>query len=186
MREVNEIFNDFESDEISKRILAIEESCSIIKTLTDKILDYFKNTSERFLIAERLPSAGRAIVSPLEDLLVESNDREIRILTSLVLLELGSYKGKDILLEAIDFENEYIHLILKSLAGKKVNEAKIKIIDKILRSNVEDIDLLISLLNSLNCFTKVLPDEVINKFSTTINIPWQIKLTLKEDWSVFG
>ncbi|MEO1671636.1 MAG: hypothetical protein AAFR77_12775, partial [Cyanobacteria bacterium J06631_2] len=89
------------SEQIERQISAIEETTCLVETLAIKAVELLQTSSNKFLVAERLSSFGSIIVPHLEKLLHESNDREVQILASLVLLQLNFRTGVSILLVSL-------------------------------------------------------------------------------------
>ncbi len=109
---------DLDSTEIAKQIPAVEESVTIVDGLAIKAVEALQNSSNPFLVAERLNRFGSIIVPHLEKLLQESNNSEVNILASLVLLQLNSQVGIPFLLAAIKNDEEYAIYISCTTFGK--------------------------------------------------------------------
>lgn len=178
---LNSLIENLDSKQIDKQIPAIEEATNILETLATKAVKSLKNSSNRFLVAERLSRFGSIIIPHLEKLLKQSNDSEVKILASLVLLQLHSQVGVPVLLNAIKNDEEYAILAAQHLAKVGIKSAIQPICDRLKNSKFEEIDLIVSLLDSLNKLDGKLPQELLIKFNR-VNIPWQIKTKLEEQY----
>ena len=175
----NLVMKDLNSTQIEKQIPAVEEAINIVDTLAMKAVEGLQNSSNRFLVAERLNCFGSIIVPHLEKLLQESNNSEVKILASLVLLQLNSKIGVPFLLVAIKEDDEYAILAAQHLAKAGIKHAIEPIYTRLTSSKLEEIDLIVSLLDSLNKLNGKLPQNLLQRF-TSENIPWQIKTKLEE------
>ena len=175
------LMDNLDSEQVEKQIPAIEEATTIVNTLAIKAVESLQNSSNRFLVAERLKRFGSIIIPHLEKLLQESGDSEVQILASLVLLQLNSKIGVSILLDAIKNNDEYAILAAQHLAKAGIKDAIEAICDRLRDSNLEEIDLIVSLLDSLNKLDGKLPQDLLKRFSSD-EIPWQIKTKLAEQY----
>ncbi len=184
---LNSLIENLDSKQIDQQIPAIEEATNILETLAIKAVESLKDSSNRFLVAERLSRFGSIIIPHLEKLLKQSNDSEVQILVSLVLLQLHSQVGVPVLLNAIKNDEEYAILAAQHLAKVEIKSAIepicgqlrwLAVRDRLKNSKIEEIDLIVSLLDSLNKLDGKLPKELLIKFNR-VNIPWQIKTKLE-------
>ncbi len=178
---LNLLMKDLDSTEIAKQIPAVEESVTIVDGLAIKAVEALQNSSNPFLVAERLNRFGSIIVPHLEKLLQESNNSEVNILASLVLLQLNSQVGIPILLAAIKDDKEYAILAAQHLAKAEVKDAIEPICDRLRNSKFEEIDLIVSLLDDLSKLSNKLPEDLLQSF-LAIDSPWQIKTLVKEQF----
>lgn len=175
------LMDNLDSTQVEKQIPAIEEARIIVNTLAMKAVESLQTSSNRFLVAERLNCFGSIIIPHLEKLLQESGDSEVQILASLVLLQLNSKIGVSFLLDAIKNDDEYAILAAQHLAKAEIKDAIEPICDRLRNSNLEEIDLIVSLLDSLNKLDVKLPQDLLQRFSFD-EIPWQIKTKLEEQY----
>jgi predicted nucleic acid-binding protein len=77
----------------------------------------------RYLIFERLGRFGSLAAEPLEQLLVRSEDRELRVFTAAALLSLGSRAGVDVLIDAVRAGDPLVCLAVRVLADSGISEA---------------------------------------------------------------
>ena len=168
------LMDNLDSTQVEKQIPAIEEAKTIVNTLAMKAVESLQTSSNRFLVAERLNCFGSIIIPHLEKLLQESSDSEVQILASLVLLQLNLKIGVSILLDAIKNDDEYAILAAQHLAKAGIKDAIEAICDRLRRSELEEIDLIVSLVDSLNKLNGKLPQDVLQRFNSD-DAPWQIK-----------
>lgn len=178
---LNSLIEDLDSQQIEQQISAIEETVNIIETLAKRAVAALENSPNRFLVAERLNRFGSIIVPHLEQLLDKSKNSEVKILASLVLLQQNSQAGISILLNAIESDREYAVLAAQNLATAEIKDAIEPICDRLRNSNLAEIDLIVSLLDSLNKLNAKLPQDLYQSLSTD-NVPWQIETKLKEQY----
>jgi hypothetical protein len=171
---LNSLIENLASQKIEQQIPAIEETANIIETLAKKAVEALENSSNRFLLAERLNRFGSIIIPYLEQLLARSNNSEVKILAALVLLQQNSKAGVPILLNAIRSDREYAGLSAQHLATVGIKDAINPICDRLRHSELQEIDLIVSLLDSLSKLDAELPQDLLKRFSAD-NIPWQIK-----------
>ena len=178
----NSLIEDLDSQNIEQQIIALEETSNIIETLAAKAVTTLERSANRFLVAERLNRFGSIIVPYLEQLLDSSNNSEVKTLAALVLLQQNSTAGISVLLNAIESDREYAGLAAEHLATVGITKAIEPICDRLRNSELEEIDLIVSLLDSLNKLDFELPQDLDRKFSSD-SVPWQIKTKLKEQYS---
>jgi len=158
--------------------MVLEDTVKIINLLAEKAVAALKNSSNPFLVAERLNGLGSVIIPHLEKLLTETEDTETKILSALVLLQLNSKIGVSVLLDAIIQDEEYSGLIAVNLAKKGVKEAIQPIIKRLKICELKQIDLIVNLLEALGQLNGKLTQDLYQHL-TAINTPWQIR-TLTE------
>ncbi|WP_019502297.1 hypothetical protein [Pseudanabaena sp. PCC 6802] len=107
----------------------MNEATEIVNSLVSQAVNALLESPNRFLVAERLSRFGSLSIPHLEKLLQASDDLEVKVLSSLVLLQLNSKSSLLILLEAIEPDCEYAGLVAKHLAKAKVEKAIQPIVD---------------------------------------------------------
>lgn len=105
----------------------------------------------------------------------------MQILASLVLLQLNSKTGVPFLLGAIKDDKHYAGLAAQHLAQTGIEDAIEPICDRLRSSSFEEVDLIVSLLDSLHKLNSKLPSDLLRRFSSD-NIPWQIKTELEKQY----
>jgi len=174
---LNSLIENLDSQHIEQQIPAIEQASDVVNTLAIKAVESLETSPNRFLVAERLSRFGSVIVPHLEKLLKESVHSEVQILTSLVLLQLNSRSGIPFLLNAVKDDEEYAILAAQHLAKIGFEDAIEPICDRLRNSSLEEVDLIVSLLDSLDKLNSKLPPDLLQRFSFD-NISWQIKTKL--------
>ncbi|MEM8721919.1 MAG: hypothetical protein AAGE84_21920 [Cyanobacteria bacterium P01_G01_bin.39] len=180
---LNSLMENLDSPQISRQIPAMDEATAIVETLAIKAVDSLKTSSNPFLVAERLGRFGSVIVPHLEMLIQDSHNWEVKILASLVLLQLNSQVGVPILLNAIEDNEEYAILAAQHLAQANVKEAIQLIWNRLRKSKLEQVDLIESLLASLSRLNRKLPQDLWQRF-TANEMPWEIKTMCLNNFSV--
>ena len=171
---LNSLIENLDSQQIEQQIPAIEETANIIETLAQKAVAALENSSNRFLVAERLNRFGSIVTPHLEQLLDRAKNSEVKILAALVLLQQNSKVGISVLLSAIKSDREYAGLAAQHLATARIKDAIQPICDRLRNSNLKEIDLIVSLLDSLKKLDTELPQDLLKRFSAD-DTPWQIK-----------
>ena len=179
---LNSLIENLDSQHMEQQIPAIEETANIIETLTQKAVAALENSSNRFLVAERLNRFGSIVTPHLEKLLDKSENSEVKILAALVLLQQNSKAGIPILLNAIGCDREYAGLAAQHLATAGIQDAIKPICDRLRNSKLEEIDLIVSLLDSLKKLDAKLPQDLLQRFSAD-DVPWQIKTMYQDSFS---
>lgn len=169
---------NLDSQQVELQIPAIEETANIVDALAKKAVAALENTPNRFLVAERLNRFGSIIIPHLEKLLSQSSNSEVKILASLVLFQQNSKIGIPILLNAVRDDDEYAILAARHLAQAGIQDAVKPICDRLGNSSLEEVDLIVSLLDSLEKLNARFPQNLLQRFSSE-NVPWQIETILK-------
>ena len=182
---LNSLMENLDSPQISQQVPAIEEATAIVETLAIQAVNSLNTSSNPFLVAERLGRFGSVIVPHLETLLQDSHNSEVRILASLVLLQLNSKAGVSILLDAIKDDEEYAILAAQHLVQANIKDAIQLIWNRLRKSKSEQVDLIESLLASLSILDCKLPQDLWKRF-TDDEMSWEIKTMCLENFSVAG
>lgn len=123
-----EVLRGLASPDVAARVSAVEDLAHIANQIVDRVLDEFaKPGPARYLIFERLGRFGSLVVEPLEQLLVRSDDQELRVLTAAALLRLGSRSGVEVLLDSVRADDPQVCLAVRVLADSGTKEAAAKI-----------------------------------------------------------
>jgi len=134
---------------------------------------------QRFLIAERLHRLGPTVIEPLQSLLVKSDNSEVKILSSLVLLQLGSRAGLEELLKAVVVDRTYALLIARHLATNKVYESVDRITNRLRSTDNSQIDLIVGLLTALVELRGEVPEDLMSRFQQP-STPWQVRTLIDQ------
>lgn len=176
--DVNSLITDLSSNQVEIQISSLDQLCDLAGHIAELGVVALERGPVRFLIAERLHRLGSIVVDPLEELLKETQDNEVQILASLVLLRLGSRSGLPYLLKAITDSHEYSGLAANQLAKNKVIGVPDKIVAKLRSTDSSDINLIMSLLAALKTFGAELPSDLQRKF-TEPSIAWQVRTMIE-------
>jgi hypothetical protein len=159
----------------------LDEALEIVNVLARKAVDAFKRGPERLFVAERLYRFGSVVMTPLEKLLETSEDSELRILASMVLLQLGSTVGVPWLLNAIVNDDEYACMAAMRLAEAGIVDAGDGIVAR-LRSCELEMDGVVGLLFALEKLGHEIPLDLRKRFAAP-DVPWHIRTMMSPDAS---
>ena len=177
--DLEELRSTLLSDDLEKQIPALDQACTLVQEIITITIQMLENGRQRFLVAERLHRLGPSAIEPLQSLLVRSNESEVKILVSLVLLQLGSKVGVDELLQALVIDRDYVVLIARHLAKSQIYESVDRIISRLRIADSTEIDLIVGLLDALVELRVEVPGDLLNHFAQP-SMPWQIRRTAAE------
>jgi len=135
-------------------------------------VDALKRGPHRLFVAERLYRFGSVAIDLLEELLETSDNSEIKILASMVLLQLGSRGGVPCLLDAIVKDDAYVCMAAMRLAEAGIVEAGDRIVARLRLCELDEFDLIVSLLSALEKLGHEIPKDLRKRFAS--DVPWQI------------
>jgi len=171
------VITDLSADQVEKQIAALDNASEIVNALVKSAVNAFRRGPDRLFVAERLYRLGSVVVAPLEELLDKSDNPEVKILASLVLLQFGSTSGVPCLLDAIVKDCEYACMAANRLAEMGITEASDRIIARLRLCDPKQVDLVVCLLSALEKLGSELPSDLRNRFATP-DVPWQIRTML--------
>ena len=177
---IADLLSGIVSENNDEQIASLDSAIEIANTLAERAVQGLRNRSNRLFVAERLIKLGFIVVAPLEQLLISSSDSEEKIVASMVLIDLNSRVGVPYLLDAIETNEDIACLAAHKLANANVTEAVDKIISRLSRAKLSDIDLVVCLLLALKKLNASLPLELNKRFSSDAS-PWQIRTLLSSD-----
>jgi len=163
--DLKSVITDLESDSTEAQVLAIEAATEIVNNLVEKALETFQRSPDRLFIAERLANFGVAIVAPLEKLTNDSNNLEVIILASLVLLQLGSKVGVRKLLDAFLESDDYACLIARHMVKANIDGFGDNIVTRLRLCEIEQDKFIVCLLEELKKLNYDLPSDLYSRFS---------------------
>ena len=177
-----------DSQDIEEAVTAVEETAHICQDLVQMVIDAFgKGRDDCFLIAERLHRFGSLIVDPLMQTYERTSSDEVKSLSAIVLLRMGSNDVIQWLLDRIlvDPPDPYLCLIVQSLARRNVKEAGGCIISRLrsydtspsvigrsFESNRAK-DTIVCLLHALDVLDVPIPEDLRRRYSA-LEIPVEI------------
>lgn len=119
-----DIIARLEGEDTRERVEAIEEMAAAARDMAERVVSAFaRGGADQHLIAERLGSFGSLVVEPLRDVLVESSDRDTRILAAVTLLYLGERAGVGELLAALIEGDRWAPAAVRALGDNGVLDA---------------------------------------------------------------
>lgn len=166
------------SNDIEKQVESLDKTVDLMNTLAKKAINVLEKSSDPLFIAERLYKFGSIVVPYLRELFHKSDNSEVKILTSLMLLRFGDKIGIPVLFNAIN-DKDYGCLAANSLAEAKIAEAFDIIVSRLRSCKIEQVDLIVTFLCALEKLGGQLPADLINRFSSS-DVPWQIHTKLDE------
>ena len=132
-RNIEAALANLQSNEIESKIRAVEYLATQTQDLVNAVVERLEDPEPaRYLIFERLGRFGSLAIAPLERILRESNDEDVRTLAAAALAFLGSRTGESILLKAIRWNDLNICIAVTALAEVQVQSA-IPLIQEVLR-----------------------------------------------------
>ncbi|MGL5134534.1 MAG: hypothetical protein ACRC78_18555 [Planktothrix sp.] len=177
-KKLNVVLEDLDSSNLETQVLAVEQAGDIVQVLAMKVLETFKTSNNPLLIAERLYRFGSILVPYLETLFQETENSELKLLSAIVLLRLGSKVGVSYLLQAIIDDQQYPCLVASCLASIPIYEAINPILQRLRSADLQEIDLIISFLTVLEELNHNIPNDLYQRF-TASEAPWQVQAVAK-------
>jgi hypothetical protein len=150
------------STDFVERVSAVEQLAHVSNKIVDKVLEELARPgSARYLIFERLGRFGSLIVEPLEQLLVRSDDHELRVLTAVALLSLGSRAGLEVVLDAVRADDPLVCVAARVLADTGVDEAQPRIEEAVYQCEISNTAVIECLVAALHQFNDHLSEGII-------------------------
>ena len=172
--DLNVTLSDLESGNIEKQMAALEQARDIVKILVEKSVGALENSSDRVFVAERLSSFGSIAIPPLEAVLANSDNSEVKTHASLVLLQLGSKSGVAHLMHEMAQVSDYACLIARHMVRAEIVESREAIVAYLRASNLEKAGSIICLLRLINREKIELPEDIRERLINA-NIAAQIQ-----------
>ncbi len=159
------------------------EALKLAKSLFERVardaVDALRRGPNRFIVAERLHWLGSVCREPLQEILSSSAAGEAKILASLVLIQLGSRKGLQVLLDAISSGSEYSGLSASFLVKQNIKEAVPVVLRRLNECPLDHIDEIVSLVAGLEGLGHSLPQQLILRFRQE-GVPWQVRSLVEQ------
>lgn len=125
------------SDHLEDQCKAFDEISATLQEWSGLAIRLLIKSPDRFLIAERLGRLGPICIEPLKEVLRTESEREVLVLASLVLLQLGDLTGMPILLEMLRQNGLYACLAAGMLASRNRQEAGSALLEGLQKLEVE-------------------------------------------------
>ena len=174
-----ELRSNLLSEDLERKIPALDAACELVQEVVKIGVQILEKGPERFLVAERLHRLGPTIIEPLQSLLIRSNESEVQILASLVLLQLGSEVGVSTLLQALEIDRRYVLLIARHLAANKIHDSIDRIVFRLRGADDSEIDLIVGLLTALGTLEAKVPEDLLERFEQS-SMPWQVRRVVEK------
>lgn len=179
---LNSVLSRLESDDPGEQAYALDEATAILKEFGRKVVDRFVRCEDRFIIWERLFRFGPFVIEPLQEILLHTEDPELRGLSATVLLKLGDRTGIPILLEIISSDETLLCQAAARLAEAQVVEAADCMIERLRSLDYTkklDIAGIQCLLISLKKLGRTFPPDLVERFQRP-DVPWEVSIYLKK------
>lgn len=141
------------SNEIAKRIADVDDRIARVQREARACVEeLFVDDGARYLVAQRLPALGSAVLPAIHDVLDDRDaPDEVRTLAAFVGFEVGDReRSLSMLLDEVAARSEFSPLAARRLAGAGVPEAAAKILDALRGTDSQEIDSVVSYLEALN------------------------------------
>jgi hypothetical protein len=159
--ELSAALRQLDSADLEQRVRAVEALAHIGNRIIDRVIEEFaKPGPTRNLIFERLGRFGTVAIEPLEQLLWQTDDHELKILSAAALLHLGSQAGIRVLFDAVTPDEPLVCIAVHALSEAGVTEAAARIENAIHQSDLSQTDVLECLVSGLRRLTGSLPTDV--------------------------
>lgn len=146
--------------------------------LISEIIKQFVQSEGRPFMAERIVNLGSKFLAPIKEIMKNSSNQEVKVLSAMILATHHLDDGIDILLQEVERGKGLYGVVFKFIDTEK-NPEIIPLIQKKLREcPVDQIYLVNKYLDQLFKRTGSIPKDIVERFSES-DIPWQIKATLK-------
>ncbi|WP_437308360.1 hypothetical protein [Sorangium sp. So ce388] len=165
------------SEHIDEQINALDALAVGLGDAGKLIVEGFVRSSNRFLVAERLARFGHIVVGPLQEAVKSATCKEVRVLGSVVLLDLKLYSVVPYLLEVLRDDDEYLSLVASNLSVAGVVQAGDIIVERLRTLTDARKYEVVGLLTALEKLGVSLPDDVRERFSAP-DTPFEIRLSL--------
>ncbi|XXT18148.1 hypothetical protein WME94_48755 [Sorangium sp. So ce429] len=165
------------SEHIDEQIDALDTLAVGLGDAGKLIVEGFVRSSNRFLVAERLARFGHIVVGPLQEVVKSATCKEVRVLGSVVLLNMNIYSVVPYLLEVVRDDDEYMSLVSSNLAAAGVVQAGDLIVERLRTLTEARKYEVVGLLTALEKLGVSLPDDVRERFSAP-DTPFEIRLSL--------
>jgi len=140
------------SDDIAKRITDLESRIARVQgDARACVQELFLDDGARYLVAQRLPALGSAVVPAIHDLLDDGDaPDEVRTLAAFVGFEVGDRdRSLNMLLDEVTAHSEFSPLAARRLASAGVPEAAGLILEALRGTDSKEVDSVVSYLEAL-------------------------------------
>lgn len=179
---IDQVLADLRTPDVAKQVPALEDFfSSVYDGISDSdkrevlmaTLSAFESSSDRFLIGPWIPRFGDEAVIPLENLFTHTSIPEVRILSALLLLPMGSSVGVSVIVQEVESNGTYRIIAAYALTKAGVTDHVPAMIDALRQFEVitshefpatEDDDVL-HLLELLGRLRVALPNDIRRKLA---------------------
>jgi hypothetical protein len=172
---LDKLVSGFVDEDLEVQMASIDCAFEAINYLVNKMADALRDSPNRYFIAERIGNLGSTAISPIQNIFEETQDPEIKTLSSLVLIQLGVLVGIPYLLNMILQGSEHTPLIVATLAKYKITQAADSIESCLYVCDIHKIDMTISLIKALEKLGRPLSNDLLRRFAQE-DVPWEIKM----------
>lgn len=150
------------TDRVERRVTDLERRVAAAQAEAEAcVRELLVDDGARYLIAERLPALGSAVLPAVQELVRDASlDAEVRVLAALVGVEVGDREqALETLLGAVKSADEFAPLAARRLAEHQIAEAAPAILDALSRTTSTDVDAVVSYLEALHHLGATLPSD---------------------------
>lgn len=167
------------TEEVSTRITDLENRIGRVEVDVRACVRELIEPDGRYLVMERLPRLGSAVVGPIHELLDESGaeDMELRAMAALVALEVGDESVASILLHETESGGQLAPLVARRLADRRIHGTSDAVLTA-LRASPTDADVVVAYLDALHRASAVLPEA--DRETLLGSASWQVRDAIEE------
>lgn len=180
--DLNTALAHLESDLPEEQAAALDEATAMLQEFGRRVVDRFVRCEDRFIIWERLARFGPFVIEPLQEVLLQSEDPEVRGLSATILLKLGDKTGVPVLLDIISSDEALLCQAAARLAEAQVVEAGDRMIERLRALQFTkklDIVGIQCLLVALKKLGRTLPADLLERFQSA-DTPWEVRIYLEK------
>lgn len=169
------------TDGVEERVTDLERRVEAAQAAAEAcVRELLVDDGARYLIAERLPALGSAVLPAVQELLRDARlDAEVRVLAALVAVEVGDREeALETLLEAVKSADEFAPLAARRLAEHRIAEAAPAILDALSRTSSTDADAAVAYLEALHHLGAALPNDERKRLQESD--AWQVTTALHQ------
>lgn len=179
---LNKVLVRLESDSPEEQAAALDEANEMLKEFGRRVVDQFIRCTDRFIIWERLARLGPFVIGPLKEVLLHTEDPELRGLSATVLLKLEDKTGIPVLLDIIASDERLLCQAAARLAEAQVVESadlmieRLRSLDFTKKLHIVGIQCLLVALKKLG---RSLPPDLVEHFLRP-DVPWEIRVYVEK------
>jgi hypothetical protein len=169
---------DLESNDPDVQLPALDRAFRFVRTVTSAAVKTLLHPSvERTIVGDQILKFGSIAIPEIEKLFKTSADRDMKTISALLLLNLGSKEGANHLLTVVRNNEERALLAAITLGAAKIQEAVGPITEMLRDDKIgRDPTKVASLIVALRCLTAQMPDDLQHRLETEFQEPYRTGL----------